>query len=579
MSASPSSNTPALPTNAPTDFQCACKEEYRSACGDPFSNDFCVIHYPRAGKEAAFRHALKDRLAGVGDDLNLRGAYFPETLDFRGETFDKTLDCSGAVFKDGAHFSEVFFKRSVDFTGAVFGGRADFRYCKFQEETLFASAKFKGEMDFSGSRFGPQARAVFSEIECREKATLNDVIFNGPVDFSSSTFNVEGDFRGAEFWNVANFSRVTFCGVANFVRASFGTIPDFYFAPTAFSRTAFKGEADFSSVAFHGKVTFDRCTFKQTFKLVLSTFDKGVDFTEAVFLDYVTFIGTAEQPAFAQSASLDLRQVKVEKPQRVSFQTPYLLPHWFVDVDVREFDFPDVDWWRNDIKREISNLRRRKVLLPHRKLAIACRQLAVNAEENGRYPDASEFRFWAMNARRYKHLRVVRAVGKMLNYLRRSLTHNWDWGLRGRTVLRAKRFGVLLRKRLSLKGLSFRQLYKGYDFLYWLYWAVSGYGEKVRRAFAVLLMIFVVFAAAYTQAGFARVNQPPAGTAPATAHERVESLKPADAAIYSFAVMTLQRPEPKPATAGAEALVVIETILGPLQAALLALAIRRKFMR
>ena len=48
---------------------------------------------------------------------------------------------------------------------------------------------------------------------------------------------------------------------------------------------------------------------------------------------------------------------------------------------------------------------------------------------------------------------------------------------------------------------------------------------------------------------------------------------------YSAAVMTLQRPEPRPATTAAQRVVLLETILGPVQAALLALAIRRKFMR
>ena len=51
------------------------------------------------------------------------------------------------------------------------------------------------------------------------------------------------------------------------------------------------------------------------------------------------------------------------------------------------------------------------------------------------------------------------------------------------------------------------------------------------------------------------------------------------ALTYSLGVMSLQKPEPKPATGTAQTLVTLETILGPLQAALLALAIRRKFMR
>jgi hypothetical protein len=51
------------------------------------------------------------------------------------------------------------------------------------------------------------------------------------------------------------------------------------------------------------------------------------------------------------------------------------------------------------------------------------------------------------------------------------------------------------------------------------------------------------------------------------------------ALTYSLAVMSLQKPDPKPLTGTAQALVLLETILGPVQAALLALAIRRKFMR
>jgi len=61
--------------------------------------------------------------------------------------------------------------------------------------------------------------------------------------------------------------------------------------------------------------------------------------------------------------------------------------------------------------------------------------------------------------------------------------------------------------------------------------------------------------------------------------ERGTPLKFRRALIYSAGVMTLQKPEPKPATTTAQAVVLLETVLGPVQAALLALAIRRKFMR
>jgi len=50
------------------------------------------------------------------------------------------------------------------------------------------------------------------------------------------------------------------------------------------------------------------------------------------------------------------------------------------------------------------------------------------------------------------------------------------------------------------------------------------------------------------------------------------------ALTYSANVMTLQKPDPRPVTTAAQVVVLLETILGPVQAALLALAIRRKFM-
>src|SRR5689334_13222914 len=40
------------------------------------------------------------------------------------------------------------------------------------------------------------------------------------------------------------------------------------------------------------------------------------------------------------------------------------------------------------------------------------------------------------------------------------------------------------------------------DWLHLLYWAVSGYGERILRAFAWLLGIWFIFAVLFTRAGF-----------------------------------------------------------------------------
>jgi hypothetical protein len=118
--------------------------------------------------------------------------------------------------------------------------------------------------------------------------------------------------------------------------------------------------------------------------------------------------------------------------------------------------------------------------------------------------------------------------------------------------------------------------------LIWWYWLASGYGERVWRAFLVLLGVWLLFAALYTQVGFSRWEPRVSNEQDATAARRDDTgapLPPARTLSYSLAVMLLQKPEPRPATNTANVLSMLETILGPLQAALLALAIRRKFMR
>jgi hypothetical protein len=168
-------------------------------------------------------------------------------------------------------------------------------------------------------------------------------------------------------------------------------------------------------------------------------------------------------------------------------------------------------------------------------LARTCRQLAVNAEDNNRYEEASDFRFMAMDAQRLESW------------------YGWAfWKLR------------------------------------WWYWLASGYGERTGRAAFVLFAIWLSFALVYTKVGFEMkkiepikyVEKSESIESPTTPNiELGNPLTLGQAVNHSFNVMALQRPEPKGQTFAAKSLVSLETLLGPLQAALLALAIRRKFMR
>ena len=345
-----------------------------------------------------------------------------------------------------------------------------------------------------------------------DAAEFDAITFTKNANFNYTTFSAEAHFRYAEFKGEALFSHATFVEDANFYCSKFGAVTGF---GTDFKFATFKGEANFRYATFVEVANFRQATFKE----------------EVRFSGNVRFPGDEERRVFGDKSSLELEFARIEKPDLLSFHTVTLRPHWFVNVDARKFEFINVNWnWRNiSTKKEIKSLRRKKGLSAHGLLAIACRNLAVNAEENHRYEEASRFRYMAMEARRLERWR----------------------------------------------GFAFWTLG-------WWYWLASGYGERVWRAFVVLIGVWLVAAALYTRVGFARW-EPRVATekeaAEARRDEVGESLRWPRALTYSLGVMTLQKPEPRPATNAAQSLVMIETILGPVQAALLALAIRRKFMR
>jgi hypothetical protein len=140
--------------------------------------------------------------------------------------------------------------------------------------------------------------------------------------------------------------------------------------------------------------------------------------------------------------------VHFEKPDRVSLHTLNLQPHWFVNVDSRKFEFTDVEF-NYDLKDELERLKKAEVGAPHRLLSITCRQLADNAETNHRYHEASRLRYSSFDARRLERF----------------------------------------------YGLSFWRL----D---WWYWAASGYGERVLRAFIIFVVLISLCAIGYKKADF-----------------------------------------------------------------------------
>jgi hypothetical protein len=366
------------------------------------------------------------------------------------------------------------------------------------------------------------------------KVALERKLENRDFDFRGVWFPDEVSFRKLDFSAVADFSRATFSAAADFSHATFSAEANFFSATFSakvlFSYATFSAEANFFSATFSAKVYFNSATFSAQASFSYATFSAEANFRKATFRDYLRFAGTESSEIFSNDSLLDLQFARIEKADRVWFHTLTLHPHWFVNVDPRKFDFINVHWNNSgNAERELGLLKSKDFVSPHRLLCITCRRLAANSEQSDRYREASQFRRMAMDAERLE------------------TWHGFD----------ARR-------------------------LNWWYWVASGYGERPFQALLVLIGILVLFGLLYTQVGFAR-SEPRAPTEASTELAKPDDigapLKYSRALTYSAAVMTLQKPEPKPATTTAQALVLLETILGPVQAALLALAIRRKFMR
>lgn len=383
----------------------------------------------------------------------------------------------------------------------------------------FRGVWFPGAVRFGGVAFNRPVH--FNSATFSAATYFNSATFNADAYFNSATFSADAYFHSASFEAAARFNSATFDAEAYFKHTTFR-------AAANFTSATFNSSANFSSAAFHAKADFGSATFRAATNFALTKFGAMTNFKFTTFEDYVRFAGGGERNLFGDDSSLNLQFARVEKPDRLSFHTLRLRPHWFVNVDSRKFEFINVEW-SDDISQELDSLHAKSIKPPHKLLGVACRHLALNAEENHHYIQASRFRYWSMDARRRQH-----SFGFV------------PW-------------------RLS-----------------WWYWLASGYGERAWRAFVVLVGVWVLAAALYTQVGFVRWEPRVSSEQEAWAARRDEVGRPLRwqrALTYSLGVMTLQKPEPRPATDAAQAAVMLETILGPVQAALLALAIRRKFMR
>lgn len=511
-----------------TTLDTSCKELY--GCNQPLyrNTQYCVLHLPSADKLTDFEEVFSKKLDAK--DFDFRGVWFPAKTDF-----------SQYPFPTPVKFENATFNGEADFHLASFNGEATFRHTTFCANARFDSATFEKPVTFRGATL--RNEVTFNSAIFKQRANFR-ARFRGRADFSQTRFEKRAEFTNVRYKKEANFYQARFVSIARFDDAVFKQLTNFdevrFDERVNFTASRFVRGVSFRGAIFQERVLFDAVRFRAEANFYLANFKNHVRFKR----DEARPPGSLRKyrDVFCPLSPPNFREAKFDNPKLVSFHSLQLHPFWFVEVDATEFTLTNVNWnwsripisreiddWKNRISEHYGQYKQRAPGAPYSLLAIACWNLAVNAEENHRYEEASNFRSLAMESRRRASFQESDSHGSQLSTKR---------------IKRVRRYWS---SRVTLSN---------------LYRLLSGYGENVLRALLVLFLIWFVFGVIYAVI-----------------------LREADVAFgwrglaYSAAVITLQKPNPPPSPGVVQVLVTLETILGTVQVALLALAIRRKFMR
>lgn len=536
------------------------------------------------------------------EDAEFHYSTFVNSTNFNSAEFKEYGDFAFARFKEGAKvsFDKASFRRA-SFQGTHFYSEVDFNEAKISDyanflqakcfaiakfnkvvfpksgETSFYDAEFHRTVSFDNSKFGPSdfklAKFSLAEASLFDKATFKDAKFKAITQFADATFYGEADFTGASFKSIA-FERATFSRGVRFTGCDF-------LSTVYFHETKFGGRRDGRITSGHAY--FNYALFEDGSRVYFqnSWFSCFVNFDYAILRGYIFFKGSQNFPLFDSvfeaptsdfGPLLSFINTVIENPDRIYFHTVRLRPCWFVNVDSRKFSLIDIDWLDDNgklitVKSELENVSRRRYKHPEELLAIAFRQLAANAEDNSHLEEASFFRRRAMEtewARRKKQFSGLIEHIYNESEKRREQTGSAEGY---KSTPPTTFFGVIRRS--------------GDSFLHLLYRLSSFYGENWSWAGIVLLLVLGMFAFAYTRVQFyvCPLDKPITQSSQQNLCQ-TRPLQANEAMRHSLASATFQSSDyRKPVNGNGETLILLEKILAPLQAALLALAIRRKFMR
>jgi uncharacterized protein YjbI with pentapeptide repeats len=450
--------------------------------------------------------------------------------------------------KDHSEFNRIIEDRLnsnfCDYSAIYFPTPLVRNKVNFKLPLNFIHATFLSYIDILG---GHIPYVYFDYATFYDSVRFYSINFSGAATFSYSLFKNRASFTGSDF-QVSNFDHATFEKNTEFN-----------------GWVKFHKDVDFSHAKFFGKTDFSTCNFLMSAKFndvefltddIVSfnnaDFQKDIVFDNALINGYLNFKGSEHRRVFGENSSLSFQNVRVKKSNQISFHTVFLSPNWFINTDSREFVFTNISWnnfdnqFKSVIKEsEVLKTRSRdnfNISNPNRLLQITYRHLADNAENNNRFEEASKFRRMAFETERLERKKKILSWWTEKHSCKEVIFNFGEW----------------------VKNIPF-------DLFYWGYRWSSGYGESRVWAIFILFSIIIISAILYSTSfcQFPVPNNP----------LKTRSLEFIEAIAYSLRVMVLQRPEPFPINTFGKALLAIESVIAPLQLALLALAIRRKFMR
>jgi hypothetical protein len=406
---------------------------------------------------------------------------------------------------------------------------------RFRE--IIAKRISEGNLDFSGIYFPERFHCTKGMYD----------VFKSDADFKFASFP-KGAFFANEFEGNLSFWHTHFISNVEFGEAKFSK-------EVRFTDTLFDADASFYRITLldTGSIIFSRIITSSESTIgfyaqrelegsinINGKFDGNLEFVETWDLE------TLKRGKFQFSIS-----GLFKNPERVLFRNLPLNPLSFVGVDSRKFNFSKVDILPS------------KLTIADKDVITTYRQIAENAENNNRFEEASNFRQLAFETERLQ---------------RKDKISEWWKGF----------FSSIFWSNFwkKIKTLP-------YDFAHFAYCWTSSYGESSRWAASVLLVVvLLIFPGVYMLNDFQTCSKDRPIAASLTVCEskdeeirknctcRTDQITLTDAIVQSLTAATLQNVEyRKPLSVWGELWIILEKIFAPLQAALLALAIRRKFMR